>query len=234
MLKEIIDKFYLDGQRDKEQNHFYVTDAGKCSRSIFFKFKNAPRKEMEANILRLFDHGDAIHKLIMKSLVSTRDIHVVASEVTIPPQEIISGRADAILSDGKELYVLDIKSMNSMIFRTLENPKEENVNQIQLYLHYFKIPKGILLYVNKDNQELKEFFVYYDKKLVEPILKTLANLKEKIDLNIIPARISSYPDSWQCKYCQFKDICKIGKSDEMDWEEFKDKIEKESQKKIKK
>jgi CRISPR/Cas system-associated exonuclease Cas4 (RecB family) len=234
MLKEIIDKFYLDRQRDKEQHHFYITDAGKCSRSIFFKFKNAPRKEMEANILRLFDHGDAIHKLIMKALISTREIHVVASEVVIPPQEIISGRADAILSDGKELFVLDIKSMNSMIFRNLENPKEENVSQVQLYLHYFKIPKGILLYVNKDNQELKEFFVYYDKKIVEPILKSLQDLKEKIESNIIPARIFSYPDDWQCRYCQFKEICKIGNTEEIDWNEFKNKIEKESQKKSKK
>ena len=234
MLKEIIDKFYLDRQRDKEQHHFYITDAGKCCRSIFFKFKNAPRKEIEANILRLFDHGDAIHKLIMKPLISTRDIHVVASEVVIPPQEIISGRADAILSDGKELYVLDIKSMNSMIFRNLESPKEENVSQIQLYLHYFKIPKGILLYVNKDNQELKEFFVYYDKKIVEPILKILQDLKKKIDENIIPARLSTYPEDWQCRYCQFKDICKMGKEEEMSWDEFKNKIEKESKKKIKK
>ena len=66
MLKEIIDKFYLDREKDKAQSHFYVTDAGKCPRALFFKFKNAPKKEMEANILRLFDHGDYIHKLIMK------------------------------------------------------------------------------------------------------------------------------------------------------------------------
>jgi len=224
MLKEIIDKFYLDRQRDKEQNHFYITDAGKCPRQIFFKFKNAPRKEMEANILRLFDHGDSIHKLIMKSLVSTRDIHVVASEVNIPPQEIISGRADAIISDGKELYVLDIKSMNSMIFRNLESPKEENVAQVQLYLHYFKIPKGILLYVNKDNQELKEFFVYYDKKISESLISELSDLKKKIDSNTIPARVSTYPDDWQCRYCQFLEICKIGKGIETKWEELKGKI----------
>jgi len=163
MLKEFIDKFYLDRQRDREQHHFYITDAGRCPRSTFFKFKNVPRKEMEARILRMFDHGDYIHQLIMKPLLSIREIRVVASEVNIPPQELITGRSDAIISDGKELYVLDIKSMNSMIFKSLEQPKEENIDQIQLYLHYFKVPKGILLYVNKDTQELKEFSVSYDK-----------------------------------------------------------------------
>jgi len=116
MLKELIDKFYLDKQRDREQHHFYITDAGRCARSVFFfyitdagrcarsvffKFKNAPKKAIEPNILRLFDHGDHMHQLIMKPLLSVREVHVVASEVNIPPQELISGRADAIVSDGK-------------------------------------------------------------------------------------------------------------------------------------
>jgi len=225
MLKEAIDKFYLDRQKDKEQHHFYISDAGKCSRAVFFKFKNAPRKQIEPNILRLFDHGDAIHKLIMRPLLSTRDVHVVASEVNIPPQELISGRADAIISDAKQLYVLDIKSMNSMIFRNLNQPKQENVEQLQLYLHYFKIPKGILLYVNKDNQQLKEFMVSYNQTQAEFLLNNLTKLKKQIDSNTIPSRIPDYPDSWQCRYCQFREICNLGAPDEMSWEDFKKKIQ---------
>src|SRR3989344_4916060 len=189
MLKEIIDKFYLDKQRDREQRHFYITDAGKCGRSIFFKFKNAPREAIEPRILRLFDHGDHIHQMIMKPLLSTRDIHVVASEVNVPPQEIISGRADAIVSDGKDLYVLDIKSMNSMSFDKLTEPKEENVDQIQLYLHYFRILKGILLYVNKDTQDLKEFILEYNPALAGSLVEGLGSLKKKIDADVVPERL---------------------------------------------
>ncbi len=226
MLKEFIDQFYLDRQRDREQHHFYITDVGKCARSIFFKFKNAPRKKMEAHVLRLFDHGDHIHQLIMKPLLSIRELHVVASEVNIPPQEIISGRSDAIISDGKNMYVLDIKSMNSMIFDKLAEPKEENINQIQLYLHYFKIPKGILLYVNKNSLELKEFVLPYDKKRVLALLKGLDETKKKIEADIIPDRLSDYPENWQCRYCQFKDICSMAGQEEVKWQAFKDKVEK--------
>lgn len=229
MLKEFIDKFYLDKQRDREQHHFYITDAGRCPRSTFFKFKNVPRKEMEARILRMFDHGDYIHQLIMKPLLSIREIRVVASEVNIPPQELITGRSDAIISDGKELYVLDIKSMNSMIFKGLEQPKEENIDQIQLYLHYFKVPKGILLYVNKDTQELKEFSVNYDKRRVNYLLKDLQDLKTKIDSNIIPDRIPIYPKGWQCQYCQFKETCGMTGAGEINWKKFKERIEKVTQ-----
>lgn len=226
MLKELIDKFYLDRQKDKEQTRFYITDAGKCSRAVFFKFKNAPRTEMDAKVLRMFDHGDQVHQLIMRPLLGIREIHVVASEVNIGPQELISGRADAIISDGKDLYVLDIKSMNSMIFRNLEEAKEDNINQLQLYLHFFKIPKGILLYVNKDTLELKEFLINYDPRLAQSLLKELNNLKSKIDANIIPARLADYPQNWQCQYCQFKEICALANSGEENWKDFKRKIEK--------
>jgi CRISPR/Cas system-associated exonuclease Cas4 (RecB family) len=225
MLKELIDQFYLDKQKDKEQHHFYITDAGKCPRAIFFKFKNVPREAIEPNVLRMFDHGDHIHNLIMKPLLSIKEIHVVASEVNIPPQELISGRADAIISDGKNLYVLDIKSMNSMIFKNLLEPKEENINQVQLYLHFFKVPKGILLYVSKDNQQLKEFIIDYDRELALSLLAGLTDLKTKINSDIIPDRIPTYPEEWQCQYCQFKEICKIAGEDEVKWSAFKNKVE---------
>jgi CRISPR/Cas system-associated exonuclease Cas4 (RecB family) len=229
MLKEIIDNYYLKRQKSKGkgqgQTHFYISQAGKCPRAIFFKFKNVPEKELDANILRLFDHGDHMHQLIMNSLLSTRDIHVVASEVNIDPQEIVSGRADAIISDGKSLYVLDIKSMNSMIFKTLSEPKEENVDQIQLYLYYFKAPKGILLYVNKDNLNLKEYIVDYDPARAENLLRNLDHLKKQIDTDIVPPRIDGYPDDWQCKYCQFREICDQGEGGEMNWGELKPKVQ---------
>ena len=225
MLKELIDKFYLDRQKDREQHHFYITDAGRCPRSIFFKFKNVPREVIEANVLRMFDHGDHIHQLIMKPLLSIRDIHVVASEINIPPQELVSGRADAIISNGKEMYVLDIKSMNSMIFKNLIEPKPENLDQIQLYLHYFKVPKGILLYVNKDNQQLKEFVIKYDKARVNSLIKGLEDLKTKIEKDVVPDRIPAYPKDWQCRYCQFKELCAIAGGENIKWSEFKNKIE---------
>ncbi len=224
MLKELIDKFYSDKNTDREQTHFYITDAGKCPRSIFFKFKKAPRKEMDARILRIFEQGESMHQLIMKALFGIRDIHVVASEVNMPPQEIISGRADAIISMNNELYVVDFKSMNSMVFRALTAPKEENIYQLQLYLHFFKIKKGILLYIDKDKQELKEFIIEYDPQLCRRLLKQFKELEEKINKDIVPAALADYPSNWQCSYCQFRSICDKAGENELDWKAFKEKI----------
>lgn len=223
MLKELIDQFYSDRQRDKEQQHFYITDAGKCGRAIFFKFKNVPREKMEPRVLRMFDHGDYIQMQILSNLFSLGMVR--ASEVKIPPQEIISGRADAIISIDNELFVVDFKSMNSLVFKGLEQPKEDNVNQIQLYLHFFKIPKGILLYINKDTLELKDFLINYNPAIAKKLLSELTELKIKIDKNTIPTRLDSWPSDWQCQYCQFKEICKLAGQKELNWNNFKDKIE---------
>jgi CRISPR/Cas system-associated exonuclease Cas4 (RecB family) len=161
----------------------------------------------------------------MKPLLSMREVHVVASEVNIPPQSLVSGRADAIVSDGKDLYVLDIKSMNSMLFDKMTEPKPENVDQIQMYLHFFKVQKGILLYVNKNTLDLKEYMVDYDKKRVTGLLKQLEEIKEKIDADLIPAKLENYPDNWQCRYCQYKPVCIMANSKEISWVDFKKKIE---------
>jgi len=222
MLKELIDQFYLDNQKNKEQTRFYITDAGKCPRAVFFKFKNAPREPMDARIMRIFEHGENIHRSIFNILYRLR--LGVVTEVAIPSQEIISGRADAILCIGNQNYVLDIKSMNSMIFRKLLEPKEENVFQIQLYLHYFNIKKGILLYIDKDQQEMKEFFVDYDEALCRGLLDKFYTLKDQVEKNVVPARLPDYPRNWQCNYCQFKDVCKIANGDVVNWEDFKDKV----------
>jgi len=207
MLKELIDQFYLENQKNKDQTKFYITDAGKCSRSVFFKFKNAPRQPMDARILRIFERGENIHRSIFNILYRLR--LGVVTEIPIPSQEIISGRADAILCVGNENYVLDIKSINSMIFRNMAAPKEENVYQIQLYLHYFNIKKGILLYIDKDQQEMREFFVDYDPELVEGLLDKFYALKDQVEKNILPSRLADYPRNWQCNYCAFKDVCKM-------------------------
>ncbi|MDP2820834.1 MAG: PD-(D/E)XK nuclease family protein [bacterium] len=223
MLKELIDNFYKEREKNRQQTKFWITDAGRCPRMIFFKFKNAPKKGIDPRILRMFDHGDYIHRLILNALFSVGIVR--ASEINIPSQELISGRADAIISVGDEMYVLDIKSMNSMVFRGLEKPKEENENQLQLYLHYFKIPKGILLYVNKDTQDLREFFIEKNQEIIDALLKELQDLKNKIDSDETPAALADRSKNWQCQYCQFKDICSLIGEDNLSWDSAKNKIE---------
>lgn len=227
MLKELIDKFYLDREREKEEKErvrFHVSESGKCPRAIFFRFKRAPKKELEAEKLRVFEFGNHIQQIILRPLVSLGLVET--TEVSIPPQQIISGRADIILSINGERYVVDIKSISGrMNLARMEKPLPDHYEQVQLYLHFFKIKKGILLYVNKDTQELKEFIFDYDSQLAEELLKRFENLKIKIESNIVPGRLTDYPINWQCRNCEYREICDLANAGEINWEEFKKKIE---------
>lgn len=207
MLKELIDQFYKDRFKEKDRERgtkFYVTDVGKCPRAVYFKFKKYPRKEPDPRVLRIFDHGDYVHLRIMSTLFSLGIVR--AAEIRIPPQELISGIADAILGIEGKPYILDIKSSSQHKFDKLLSPEPDHLKQIQLYLHYFKIPQGILLYEDKNSQELKEFIVEYDPRLVQDTLRKLEILKEQIEKDIIPP-IPKDIESWRCEYCEYREEC---------------------------
>ena len=232
MLEEIIDQFYREHDHPRKQTRFYVTDAGKCHRYIFFKFKQAPHPELEPRILRLFDHGNYIHRLIVKALEDQGVLE--GEEVNIPHQELIAGRADALLKINDQRYILDIKSINRGGFQALKEPKKDHIHQVQLYLHFFKIPKGVLLYVNKDTQELKEFQFDYDRKLCQKLLSDLEVLKKEIDEDLVPARLATWPSDSQCRYCPYRDVCSMIESEPVSWNDFQERIqsyEKDLQKK---
>ncbi len=205
MIKERIDTFYLKRQYEKDKEHFYITDAGKCPRAVYFQFKKAPKKEIEARILRLLSYGDYTHMRIMSVLFSLG--LVKSAEIEIPKQEMINGRADAIISMNNELYILEIKSMNRTAFAMLKEPNSDHLKQIQLYLHYFNIPKGILLYECKDTQDIKEFEIRYNKELVSKMLKDFEKLKGEIDSSKIP-EIPFELEAWRCDYCPYLEECK--------------------------
>lgn len=230
MLKELIDKFYLDREREKEEKErvrFYVSESGKCARSIFFKFKRAPKAEIGAERLRVFEFGNHIQQIVLRPLISLGLVSCI--EVSIPPQEIVSGRADIILNVNGEPYVVDVKSISGkMNFANMKNPMPEHYEQVQLYLHFFKIKKGILLYVNKDTQELKDFVFEYNEELAKNLLKRFEEWKSKIQSDIVPARLEDYPNNWQCKSCEYQEVCSMIGQGELNWQNFKDKIQSQS------
>jgi len=221
MLRELIEKYYQDKKEEKQRVKFYISEAGKCPRQIFFKFKSAPKEELDPRFLRIFEQGDVIHEKLVRMLRSMGILE--CAEIPIAPQEDISGRADAVVVLNRERYLIDFKSINSSILRGMKEPKEEHVSQVQLYLHFFNIKRGILLYEGKDTLELKEFTINYDNNLAKRILKQFKDLKDNLQKDIVPECLSDYPKNWQCRYCQFKDVCETAGTDKIDWKEIKEK-----------
>ena len=212
MLKELIDEFYQSKKDSKEKTAFYATDAGKCPRAIYFALKKYPKKDYDAKILRIFEHGNHTHMRIVGVLFSLGLINAV--EVDLPEKDLIHGRADVIISIKGEPYVVEIKSVNSFKFKKGE-PDSDHIKQLQLYLHFFKIKKGILLYENKDNQDLMEYVIEYDEKLALKLIDSFSHLKEKVENNTVP-EIPSDLEDWRCEYCPYLESCEKVEEKEKD------------------
>ncbi len=203
MITELIDEFYKNKQSNRGKVAFYATDSGKCPRAIYFAMKNYPKKESDARTMRIFEHGDHTHMRIMAVLFSLG--LVTAVEVGIPENELIHGRADAIISFKGEPYVVEIKSVNSIKFKKGE-PDKDHVKQLQIYLYFFKIKKGILIYENKDNQDLKEFLIESNEEVVKNSISFFNILKENVEKSIIPG-IPKDIEDWRCDYCPYLQEC---------------------------
>ncbi len=203
MIKELINEFYSAKGKNREKTAFYVSDAGRCPRAIWFSLKKYPKKPTDPRFMRVFEHGNHTHMRIMSVLFSLGLVNAV--EVTIPENEIIHGRADAVISIHGEPHVVEVKSVNSIKFKKGE-PDADHIKQLQLYLHFFKIKKGILLYENKDTQELKEYVIDYNENFVKNLLVFFNGLKEKVDKGIIP-EIPKDIEDWRCEYCPYIESC---------------------------
>jgi CRISPR-associated protein Cas4 len=210
MIIEKIDEFYNSKQSSKERTAFYISDAGKCPRAIWFAMKDYPKKATDARTHRIFEHGDHTHMRIMGVLFSLG--LATAVEVGIPESEVIHGRADAIVSVKGEPYVVELKSVNSFKFRKGE-ADADHLKQLQLYMHFFKIKKGLLIYENKDNQELKEFLVEYNEDFAKKILESFEQLKENVVKNIIPP-VPEGIEHWRCEYCPYLESCENAVSED--------------------
>lgn len=208
MLKEHIDSYYKKKNVERDRKGFYATDAGQCPRRIYFSFKKYPKKETEPRILRIMHNGDFVHTRLGEALSKEGVIKDLKDiEVVIPENDLIRGRADAIVEIENEKVVVDFKSVNGTKFRMLEKPDEDHIKQVMLYLHFFKIKKGLIVYECKNTQGIKEFGIEYSENMAKELLEFFRILKYQIENNQIPD-IPNWVEKWRCDYCPYLEECK--------------------------
>lgn len=209
MLIELLEEYFKREEPHRERDYFYVSEVGKCPRQIFYTVKGFPRPPLDGQTARKLAVGEDAHRRIVQAMYGLGI--VVAAEVPIPPGSLFHGRADAIISLSGKNYVVEIKTVHPYQFDKMSaDPRTDHYLQLQLYLHYFQIPQGIILTENKATQELREFVVELDRPEVARVLAEFEELRELI---FVRGQLPPLPDKslWeydQCKYCPFVDFCR--------------------------
>lgn len=208
MLVERLEEFFSREEEPRERSYFYVSEVSKCPRQIYYSVKGFPKPPLDGQSARRMAVGDDVHRRIVGALFSLGI--AVAAEVPIPPNPLFRGRADALVSLGGETYVVEIKSVHPYNFdQASTRPLRDHYLQLQLYLHFLGIPRGIILMENKANQALREFLVERDDGLIRDILRRFQDLHRTI---FVEGRLPPLPDKseWeydQCRYCPFVEFC---------------------------
>lgn len=205
-LSKAID-FHLENNKNefRERDYFYMSEAGKCPRQLYLDFKNKKAFNPNARVKRILENGDYVHKRF-QSMFAEMGI-LIGAEIEPPSNGLINGRADAIITDGEQNYVVDIKSASQWSFNPMTSMPEEYKTQLLLYMYFLNIPNGILLVENKDNQAIKEFRIQMhddNRQYVLDVLEKLKKLKEQIYVSEEPICEGNLE---KCKYCDYKNTC---------------------------
>jgi hypothetical protein len=143
--------------------------------------KKESRKDSKLELI--FDVGHVIHALIQESYMRNYDS---TAKCDVPIESLkdynIGGTADQVirLQDGN-LYVIDYKTQRTEKFRstnTIADISPKYIGQINLYMYALKV-RGCILFFNKNDQSMKEFF--FDKPDMRIVNAMLALAKTATD-----------------------------------------------------
>jgi len=157
-----------------------------CDRYLYLAYNGKLGDQViGAKTARIFDHGGSL-EVRMKKYFERTGIFLASEQsvrVNNPP---ISGRYDFLLKH--EEYgrvILELKSINDKGFKALiDIPKPEHLIQLQIYLNLAGVENGVVLYENKNDQELKAFKVFKNVDTWNFILERCIRIQSMVSLNI--------------------------------------------------
>lgn len=205
LLKKSLRDEYINLQ-NYERPLISVTELLTCLRKNFYY-----RQKYKVNVDELFNF--AYLKLIQEV---SNSIHFVAqkyynfdeTEKTITSKKYnVKGKVDAI----KEGYVIEIKTVETEKFSGEYKEKDYQQSLVYAYIlkneYQYNVHTITLVYFFRDNLKKKPvaFDLPFNDSLAKTLLEKALILKNCLDKNIVPGKISSTEE--QCKYCEFKKYC---------------------------
>lgn len=131
--------------------------------------------------------GTKLHEQIEKDFGQAG--FLIDSEITVyNPEHNWTGTYDARVIDRSSIAgesVLDIKSVSNKKYKMLAEGREafeENVGQVNAYMHQLRLPKGYLYYVNRDDPDAKPIIreIEYDAEKYNEQMETLESARQEV------------------------------------------------------
>jgi CRISPR-associated exonuclease Cas4 len=197
-----------------EGDYFHPSAIGKCLRMLWLhELKFDPRAKAaptvdEVREYLVFEIGTYLH-ILMQNLISRAGL-LVKREVAIQNKELRTlGHADGIVKIHGQRYVLEIKTINTNSFAMLgKNPKPEHIAQVVMYMAALAEKKALILYVDKNTGQLKEFYVPFSQSYYEENVKRrVTRYFDCVAKRLMPPREGKQANAFPCTYCPYVLAC---------------------------
>jgi len=197
------------------------SEIGECTRKIVYSILNFPTETVpDSRVQRIFQNGHHVHdryladylpkiglpcKVWVKKRTGWKLVDFI--EIMLSDKDLwLRGAPDAIIfnpNTGKK-YVFELKSMNQEEFWKLEEPVESHIYQAHLYMYMTKIHKAILLYENKNRQDIKEFEVEYDPEIINFLIRKIRKIQQYVRSYVSAMEVPEREyNAKKCSYCPY-------------------------------
>ena len=218
-VSAIYDAFAAE-QGSGYRNHLGASGIGKeCSRAIWYSWRWATRSNHSGRMLRLFETG---HQAESRFIHDLRRVGVTVMAVDPETGQQFNlrdasghfgGSMDSVaigfVEAPKAWHVCEFKTHSEKSFNSLkkdgvEKSKPQHFAQMQVYMHLAGIERAFYLAVNKNTDELYQERIRYDAECALRLVAKAARIIASVEP---PARISTDPGHFECKFCDHSAVC---------------------------
>lgn len=210
----------------EHRNHLGASIIGSpCSRQSWYTFRWCKLEQFEGRMRRLFDRGQEEEKKFIELL---RSIGFTVWEVDPETNTQFriyavnghfggSGDSKAIMPWFPDMPILlefkthNTKSFCHLVANKLKLSKPQHYNQMCLYGKGFAFKYGLYCAINKNDDDLYFELIELDWNLA---IQLENKARDIIEAKIPPQKISTQPSYFDCKYCNFQNICHYGEVSE--------------------
>lgn len=223
---EALEEEYNANQRKSSGSIGMGTIGDSCSRKLWYRFRRAKKVRFNAKTVKAFVDGHTGEALQAERLRRVKGIelitHINDNQIEFKwfnghVRGFCDGQILGLLQAPKSWHIWEHKQTNEKKLEKLKKLKEEKGEknalyawdptyhaQAQLYMHFSGFSRHYMTIATPGGRETISCRTDYDK---EYALKLLEKAESIIFTDDAPSRISNTPSWYECKFCDFQDIC---------------------------
>lgn len=192
---------------EPRRGYLGMSQIGKpCERALWLDVNGADRAPIEGRVARIFDCGNATETRVIADLRAAGFIIDGEQDGFEDFDGRFRGHCDGVIHGvTKRPHLLEIKSANDASFKNFKKnglkSKPAYEGQMQCYMGYGGLERGLFVVENKNNQEIHTERVHFDRQRFEE-LQTKA--RRILTATEPPAKTG---DETECRFCDLRLSC---------------------------